>query len=302
MNFNLLMPMRAVKHYERWIGEEHLIDFARFAEDAGFDALATTDHPFPPDSFLAQGGHHSFDPFVSLAFMASATKRIRLLTYILVSGYRSPFVTSKALATLDILSGGRVIAGMAAGYLEAEFEAVGANWEERGARFDAAIRAIRAAWSGESMNSGGVFPVRGHTQLPKPAQPGGPPIWIGGNSRAAQRRAVELVQGWMPIGQPQSVSELSGTPALETMDQLAALVRGVREMEARTDRSPITINYFPDLAWRDVADWSPRLAADLGRYEDIGVTWLTVEPQVRSFAELRGAVGRFADEVLSKRR
>lgn len=301
MHFSLLMPMRAVKHYDRWIGEEHLVDLARFAEDAGFDAIATTDHPFPPDSFLAQGGHHSFDPLVSLAFMASSTTRIRLLTYILVSAYRSPYVTSKALATLDILSGGRVIAGLSAGYLRGEFEALGAPWAERGARLDAGIDAMRAAWSGESVDHDGLFPAHGNTQLPVPRQPGGPPIWIGGNSRAAQRRAVERAQGWMPIGQSEAVSKLTGTPPLETIDQLAALIADVRRMEGESGKGPIDVNYFPDLAWNDPSAWSPPVAADLNRYEDIGVTWLTIEPQSRSFLDLRDAVGRFADEVLGRR-
>src|SRR5271168_2842828 len=109
-------PTRAVKHFDRWIGEGHFTDVARLSEDAGFDAFGMTDHPFPEDSWLAHGGHHAFDPFVSLSFVAAVTKKIKLLTDILVAGYRNPFISASAIAALDKLSGGRAIIGMAAGY------------------------------------------------------------------------------------------------------------------------------------------------------------------------------------------
>ena len=101
LKFNLLMPMRATKYYDRWIEDGHLVDVARLAESSGFDGVAATEHPMPDDGWLAQGGHRAFDPIVALSFMAAATTRVQLLTFVLVAGYRNPYATAKALASLD---------------------------------------------------------------------------------------------------------------------------------------------------------------------------------------------------------
>lgn len=299
MKFNLLMPMRSVKHYDRWIEEGHLTDVARLAEDAGFHGVAMTEHPFPDDEWLARGGHHSFDPFVALSFMAAATNTLQLLTFVLVSGYRSPYVTAKALASLDKLSGARVVAGMAAGYLRSEFEVLGADWERRGPLFDAAIDAMRAAWTGESVDIDGPFPARGHTQLPRPARPGGPPIWMGGNSGVARRRAAERGQGWMPIGQPASMAKITRTPPLETIEELAVLVADLEHRRAAVGGEPLDVCFSPFGDRDDVQSWAKRIRSDLATYQDAGVTWLTIEPHARSLAELEDAVARVADEVIA---
>ncbi|HEX5586587.1 MAG TPA: TIGR03619 family F420-dependent LLM class oxidoreductase [Acidimicrobiia bacterium] len=299
MQYNLLMPMRATKHYDRWIGDEHLTDVARLAEEAGFDGVSVPEHPMPADSWLATGGHHCFDPFVALSFMGAVTSRVKLITYVLVSAYRHPYVTAKALGSLDTLSDGRVIAGMAAGYLKPEFEVLDADWDERGARFDAALDAMRAAWSGETVDIDGPFAAHGHTQLPAPAQPGGPPVWIGGNSGAARRRAALLADGWMPIGQPPEMAEITGTPALETIERLGALIAEGNARRAEIGRGPLDVCVAPFGNQPDVGAYAKLVRDDLAAYEDAGVTWCTIEPQVRSFAEFRDAVHRFADELIT---
>ena len=298
MNFNLLMPMRSVKHYDRWIGDGHLADVARLAEDAGFAGVSMTEHPFPDDQWLAHGGHHSFDPFVALSFMAAVTSRVKLITFVLVSAYRSPYVTAKALGSLDNLSKGRMIAGMAAGYLRSEFEVLGADWDRRGPLFDAAIDAMRAAWTGETVDIDGPFPAHGHTQLPRPSRPGGPPIWMGGNSGAARRRAAERGQGWMPIGQPKSMAKITRTPPLETIGELATLVADVQSKRVAAGGEPLDVCFSPFGDRDDVPAWVKQVRQDLSAYEDAGVTWLTIEPHTRSLAELRDAVALVADEVL----
>ncbi|MFZ0903817.1 MAG: LLM class flavin-dependent oxidoreductase, partial [Mycobacterium sp.] len=143
-----MFPMRAVKHWNRWCEGAGIGDVARLVEEAGFDAFSMSEHPYPDREWLARGGHHAFDPFVSLSFAAAATTRIRLMTYILVSGYRSPYLTAKAAASFDLLSGGRFTLGTAAGYLKAEFEALGADFDRRGALLDEAIAAWKATWAG----------------------------------------------------------------------------------------------------------------------------------------------------------
>src|SRR5690348_8441543 len=106
------------------------------AEQAGFFAVYVTEHPMPGDDWLATGGHHALDPFVALSFAAAATSSIRLQTNLAVPAYRNPFLLAKSVASLDHLSGGRVILGVGAGYLEPEFRALGVDYAERNALTD----------------------------------------------------------------------------------------------------------------------------------------------------------------------
>jgi len=302
MRFNLLMPMRAVKHYESWIGDGHLADVARLAEEAGFDAVAATDHPFPDDRWLASGGHHAFDPFVALSFMAAATRRVQLVTFVLVAAYRNPYLAAKALASLDRLSGGRVVAGMAAGYLRSEFDVLGAQWEERGPRMAAAIEAMRAAWSGRSVDIDGPFAAHGHTQLPPPVQAGGPPVWVGGNSAAARRRAVQLGQGWIPIGQPAAMAKVTRTPPIETIPELARLIADVQGQRRDALAEPLDICFAPFGDRQDPRRWIAQVRRDLPAYADAGVTWLTIEPNAHSLADMVELLDRCGNELIAEAR
>src|SRR6201985_1542590 len=201
MRYNLMFPMRAVKHWNRWCEGAGIGDVARSVEEAGFDGFSMSEHPYPDRDWLAHGGHHAFDPFVSLSFAAAATTRIRLRTYILVWGYRSPYLTAKAAASFDLLSGGRFTLGTGAGYLKAEFEALGADFDRRGALLDEAIAAWKATWAGID-HDGPEFGIEGHVALPPPLTTGGPPIWIGGNRGARPSRAVRVGRCWMPLARP----------------------------------------------------------------------------------------------------
>jgi probable F420-dependent oxidoreductase len=231
------MPPRTLKHYDEWIGERVLTDLAEAAERAGLDAIAMTEHPFPPDSWIDAGGHHSFDPFVALSIMAGRTTQLRLLTNLAVAAYRSPWMLAKAAASLDLLSGGRMVLGMGAGYVTEEFAALGADHAGRGPLFDATIDAMRAAWTGGSVRiADGPFAISGHTQLPTPVPREGrigPPIWIGGNSARARRRVAEKGDGWLPFEQEARQAEITGTDELSD-DALAEHIDGIRE--ARRER------------------------------------------------------------------
>src|SRR5205807_7032298 len=189
----------------------------------GFDAVFVTDHPFPGNRWLETGGHHALDPFVALSFAAAATRELRLHLNLYIAAYRNPFLLAKTVATLDALSGGRVILGIGAGYLQPEFDALGMPFDDRNEATDEAIHAMRAAWTGESVTLDGArFRAAGNTMLPKPARAGGPPIWIGGNSQRAIRRAVELADGWSPFPNPAKSAARRHTPPLVTVDDLRA--------------------------------------------------------------------------------
>jgi alkanesulfonate monooxygenase SsuD/methylene tetrahydromethanopterin reductase-like flavin-dependent oxidoreductase (luciferase family) len=119
MRFSIQLPTDRVEQGDEFVSRDAIIEMARAVEHAGFDACYVTDHPAPAASFLEGGGHHALDPFVALSLAAAATERLRLHTNILVLPYRNPLLTAKAIASLDAVSGGRVIMGVAAGLMSA---------------------------------------------------------------------------------------------------------------------------------------------------------------------------------------
>jgi len=278
MRFAVQLPTDRVDAGPELISAAAVAEMARAAERAGFDAVSVTDHPMPPARWVAAGGHHSLDPFVALSFAAAATERIRLLTHVLVLPYRNPFLVAKAAATLDVLSGGRLVLGVAAGYLEGEFAALGADFAGRNERCDEALRALRAAWSGEPVGfEGAGFVARGNAQRPVPVQRPGPPLWIGGNAPRAIRRAVELGDGWAPFPAPAKLAGHVRTAAIETLADLRAGIARAREHAAAVGRSaPLEIAFAPfgfELGTR--APPAPaRVRDEIGAYAEAGVTWL----------------------------
>ncbi|GAA1843979.1 LLM class F420-dependent oxidoreductase [Pseudonocardia ailaonensis] len=284
MQFNFQFPTRAVKHWGAWVGEGDLADLAVAAEECGFAVFSATDHPFPLETWVSQGGHHAFDPFVALAYAAARTSRIRLLTNLLVAGYRNPYLMAKSLASLDVLSGGRVIAGMGAGYMQEEFSALGGTFAGRGARFDAAIDAMRASWSGEPVCADGLFPAAGNVALPRPSGAAGPPIWIGGNGRPAKRRISSRADGWLPFEQSAAMAEVTGTPPL-TPVQLPEEIAEIRRMRVDAGRPAEFDVCFTPLLGKDARANADHLAAQLDGYADAGVTHVCIESRARSFAD-----------------
>ncbi|CAM3209504.1 putative F420-dependent oxidoreductase [Williamsia muralis] len=282
MKLNFQFPTGAVKHWDTWIGAHEFAEIAVVAESSGFDVVSTTDHPFPSEEWLVGGGHHALDPFVALSFMAAATSRIRLLTFILVAGYRNPYTTAKSVASLDLLSGGRVIAGMGAGYQANEFDVLGASFDDRGPRFDEAIVAMQEAWTGEVIDrEGPFFPAHGHRMLPRPAQRPGPPIWIGGNSKASIRRVAELADGWLPFEQSAAMSAITNTPQLQT-DQLAERIDQIRDKRRALGRPADFEVCFTPTARRDSDETADAVAQQIGPLSEAGVTHISVESKTRS--------------------
>ena len=171
------------------------------AEQAGLDSLWTGEHVVLPDPQKAPSPAPPQFPMLHppalLCFLAAVTTRIGLGTGITLIAQRNPLVLAKECATLDVLSRGRLILGIGAGYLEPEFRALGIPFHERGARTDEAVAAMRALWTQQKPSfDGRFFRFSGIDAQPRPAQPGGPPIVVGGASDSAIRRAVALAQGW----------------------------------------------------------------------------------------------------------
>jgi probable F420-dependent oxidoreductase len=301
MRFSVALPVDRLDRDPRFATQAAVADIARSAEEAGFHACYVTDHPFPPHRWLHGGGHHALDPFVALSFAAAATTRLRLQTHILVLPYRSPFLTAKAVLSLDVLSGGRVTLGVAAGYLKGEFKALGADFEARQEVCDEAIRAMKLAWSADDVSFvGRGFSAAGNSMGFRPVQQPHPPIWIGGNSLAAIRRAVELADGWVPFPNTAAMARHTRTPALETMEDLAARIAIAREHLTRTGRTaPFDICYSLIALGSPALD-PPSACEHVSRLREMGVTWVTVGLSGNTPEEYSRAIEVFSKDVIAR--
>lgn len=302
MRISVGLPTHRIDRFDELASAAAIGELSRAAEEAGFDAAFVTEHPFPDDRWLVKGGHHALDPFVALAFAAAATSSLRLQTNLCIAAYRNPFLLAKSVATLDALSGGRMILGVGAGYLEGEFAALGSPFDERNDRTDEAIRAMRAAWTGESVEmTGEHFVAAGNTMLPTPAQAGGPPIWIGGNAKRAIRRAVELADGWAPMPNPARSAARRHTPALETLDDLHARIQEAHTVsEAAGRTTPLEIVFMPlGLDMFTNAPVVPEAVIEsIQALAGVGVTYVTTSVPGETRAELLANLATFRDAII----
>jgi probable F420-dependent oxidoreductase len=192
------IPSR-VQPWEKRVGGAEVLEAARTAERAGFAWVSCSDHVAVPVSRADTMGATWYDAGSTLAFVAGATTRIELLSHVLVLPYRHPLLVAKQWGTLDHLSGGRVILGVGSGHLKPEFKVLGADFERRGKVSDEYLAAIVAAWEGEVAHfEGSSVAFRDVMVSPRVARQPRPPIWVGGNSPAAVRRAARLGDGWIP--------------------------------------------------------------------------------------------------------
>jgi probable F420-dependent oxidoreductase len=215
MQFGLSMPViqqipGRVQPWELAAGGPALVAVAQAADGLGFSHVSACDHVAIPQSYAASAGTVWYDAAVTLGFLAAATTRVRLLSHVTVVPYRHPLVIAKAFSTLDHLSGGRVILGAGCGHLKPEFRSLGVDYEARGPITDEYLQAIRMVWETECATFQGRYvQFRDVTVAPRPHQQPRPPIWVGGNSRAAVRRAVRYGDGWIPwMVRPAEFAEL----------------------------------------------------------------------------------------------
>ncbi len=309
MRFSVQLPTDRVEPRDEFTSAAAVCEMARAVEAAGFDAGYVTEHPFPPDDWLRSGGHHALDPFVALSAAATATERLRLHTNILVLAYRNPFLIAKSIASLDTLSGGRLIVGVAAGYLEAEYRALGADFAGRNERTDEALIAMKQAWSGTSVQFAGVgFEATGNTMLPQPIQRPHPPIWVGGNSRLAIRRAAKHAQGWSPFPIAARFSDRTRTAAIESVEDLAEKISYLRDCANDAGRKvPLDVNFVPfGGGMKSGMDAHGALETQqfldqIEALESIGVNWVSVGVPCETRSMYLEAVARFGDEVIAAR-
>lgn len=260
---------------------------AEGADEAGIESLWTVEHVVIPEGYASPypyspsgkmpGGETAPipDPLAWLAFVAGLTQTVRLCTGILILPQRNPVVLAKELATIDVLSGGRMTLGVGIGWLAEEFRAIGVPFSERAARTDEHILAMRALWSDDETFQGEFVSFTNARSNPKPAQPGGIPIVVGGHTKAAARRAGRLGNGFFP----------------GRVGDLEALIAECRKAAEEAGRNPdeieITSGGLPDL------EFVKRLAG-------LGVGRLVVPPPSFDPKDVKRALGEISDRIVEK--
>jgi probable F420-dependent oxidoreductase len=281
--------------WEAAAGPDDLLEIARAADRAGFDYLASCDHIGIPRRLAAAMSTVWYDPVATLAFLAAATERVRLLSHVAIVALRHPLLTAKQYATLDHLSGGRLVLGVGAGHVQEEFEALGVDFRGRGAVLDECLDALRAALGPEEFpeHHGKLYDFEGLGQRPRPAQDR-IPVWVGGSSPAAVRRAALKGDGWLPQGDPR--------------DRLPGQIARIRELREKAGaRGPFTVGAIAEPLYVGTPRWEvgrrtltggpQELAESLRAYRAMGVHQIQVRFRSRSRSELTDQIAAFGAEV-----
>ena len=294
---------------------------AEAGEALGYAYLTLTDHIVLPDmkapgypysesgEFFGEGPQNRLEQLSAAAFVAARTRKIRLVMAVMVVPYRPAVLAAKMLATIDVLSGGRLVLGIGAGWLEAEFDALGTPpFAERGAVTDEYLQAFRILWTEAAPRFSGRH-VRFDDILfaPKPAQEPYPPIWVGGESPPALRRAARLGDAWYPIGS-------NNRHLLDSLPRYRAGVARLRQYAAEAGRDPAAIalayrvkRYGADLPQK-ASDGERRLfsgstadiVGDLHALEELGVSALDIDIERPSAAAAIAELRRFREEVIAR--
>ena len=308
MDFGLHLPASTAT-----VKAEELVRFAQQAEALGFYCLTVADHvivprdisvpyPYTVDGKYPGTGYH-LETLMTMGYLAGATKRIRFVTSVMILPYRNPIVTAKMLASLDVLSGGRVIVGAGVGWMKEEFETIRTEpFEERGKVTDEYIVAYRELWTSDNPSFSGKYcNFSNIVFLPKPVQKPGIPIWIGGHSRQAIRRAARLGDGWHPIG---------GVPTIplepEDVAKDMSMLREYAEKAAR-DSKNIRVALKGSLFDREkqIAPGKRRrfigsaeeIASDIRAYREVGVDTMIFDVRRPSINETLERMEWLAKEV-----
>jgi probable F420-dependent oxidoreductase len=282
-------------------------------EALGFASVMIADHVVFPTAIASRypytvsgefpGGGDALEQLTLMAFVAGCTRSLRLVTSVMILPYRNPVVTAKVLATIDVLSRGRVTVGVGVGWLREEFEALGApDFEQRGSASDEYLQIFKALWTESPASFDGRFYRFASVRcLPQPVQKPHPPIWIGGHSAAALRRVARHGDGWHPVGANAAVP-LRPAELRASLDELARLT----EREGR-DPSRLTISFkapvydvtapVPGGNRRPFTGSPGQILDDIDAYGRLGVSELVIDFRSERLPESLERMERFAELV-----
>jgi probable F420-dependent oxidoreductase len=288
MKFGICLPIRLS------LEAKDNIEIAKAAENYGIDSIWVSDHVVMPEKHLGSFSEVFYDPFMLLSYIAAETSTIELGTSVIILPYRNPVVVAKMIATLDVLSEGRVIFGVGPGWMREEYDALSIPYEKRGARTNEYIRAIKELWMSNEPSFEGEYCSFSNIKFyPKPAQEPHPPIFIAGSSDYAIKRAVELGDGWQPTWvSPEDVEE--GISKLckiadETGRDLSTFTYSVRNRLHIVDKDyePLNnnegTNDDPPFLLRGTVS---EITNFIKRYRDLGVSHLVFDPVAESLDDI----------------
>jgi len=298
---------------------QSLATLARTGEELGFAIISVSDHVIIPKAINSTYPYNESGTFAGspsgecleqlslLSFLVGVTSSAKLLTSVMVLPHRPPVLTAKMLATVDVLSNGRLIVGCGVGWMREEFEAIGAPaYDERGSVGDEYIRAFKELWTSDNPAFEGKYCRFANVAFaPKPVQKPHPPIWTGGESPAALRRAGRLANAWYPIGTNPRFPV--GTPA-----QFAEYAARVKRHATEAGRDPSSLDFAYSANWyndqqaqtlpngqrRPLTGTPQQIADDIKRYEELGVRHMMVNVQGETQAQTLERMQRFADRIM----
>ncbi|HET9855100.1 MAG TPA: LLM class F420-dependent oxidoreductase [Methylomirabilota bacterium] len=311
MRYGFYLPTRG-----QTASPEALETLVARAEALGFSSVVIADHIVFPVTIQSKypytvsgafpGQGDALEQLSLMAFVAGKSRALRLISSVMILPYRNPVVTAKMLATIDVLSRGRVTVGVGGGWLREEFEALGApDFDRRGAVSDEYLRIFKALWTQDPASHRGEFYRFDSVRcLPHPVQKPHPPIWVGGHSKAALRRVARLGDGWHPVGANPAVP-LRPPELRASLDDL----RRLTEAERR-DFSTLTISYKAPIydAGQGVDGGAERrpfsgsqqaIADDIGTFAGLGVSELIFDFRSESLAQSLERMERFAPLIRS---
>jgi probable F420-dependent oxidoreductase len=311
MNFGLHLPASTSA-----VTSADLIRFVEQAESLGFYCITVADHviipknltvpyPYTIDGKYPGTGYH-LETLTTMSFLAGATKRIRFVTSVMIAPYRNPVITAKMLASLDVLSGGRVIVGLGVGWMKEEFENLNAPpFAERGKVTNEYIRAFRELWSSDNPCFKGKYcSFSDIVFVPKPVQKPAIPIWIGGHSRQAIRRAARLGDGWHPIGGVPTIplEPEDMTRDLEMLANYAAKAgRNIKDIRVALKGSLFDREKqsTPGKRRRFIGS-ADEIAADIAEYRNAGVDTMIFDVRRPSISETLERMEWMAKDVIAR--
>ena len=299
---------------------EVMANTAQLGEALGFDYLTMTDHIALPDTstpgypYSATGEFYSPDPghrmeqLTAAAWIAARTSKIRVVLAVMVVPHRPAVVTAKMLATIDVLSGGRLVVGIGAGWLKVEIDAVATTpFAERGAVTDEYMDAMKVIWTQEKpVFHGKYVKIDGLLTDPKPVQKPHPPIWVGGESGPSMRRAARIGDAWYPIGS-------NNAHLLDTLPRLEAGIARLRKLTADAGRNPSAVGVVYRVkrhayAAPPASDGHRKLFTgtvantieDIAALKSIGVDAIDFDFEGRDAAKSTHDMKKFRDDVLAR--
>jgi probable F420-dependent oxidoreductase len=293
----------ATQPWEDDLRSQDFQTLVRHIDRVGYDAIAVPEHIVMPLSLGEAMGHYWLEALTTMAFIAGATERVAVNCTVSVLPYHHPVVYAKAIATLDVMSGGRVMMGFGAGHAQEEFEALGVPFADRGRMTDEYRRAMRELWSADRPTFEGEWVRFSDIAFePKPVSKPHPPIWIGGNSKASIRRAVRYGDAWNPW--QFTVEELP--PMLEYLYAQPEYQQRDRPFDIAVMLANPAVNeedHRPNDGTEDGRAHAPiekhEIIDVIGRAQDAGVTWCTIPaPMFADMHEYMDWLQWAAEEIL----